>query len=491
MEYQLKYTNPTKPPIVIKGYTVNGPANPSNINDGLYPNATIADTPLVLLGKGMFDYGQPLQTNLVRMLENWANSTPPDQPVVGQFWYDEPRLVMNIWNGTKWDPISTNQMQTGDLDMNGYRIINLENPSNDHDAVNLKYINDRYARRIGDTFTGVVNMDAGIVISEKLQVLNGTDVDVGFNRVTNVADPVNPLDAVNKKHVDDLRADIDDLDVYTRPETDELILNAVPPGAIMYFATANAPTGWLKANGALVSRTTYARLFAAIGTLHGAGDGSTTFKLPDLRGEFIRGADDGRGVDSGRTVGSSQGQSYQTHTHTSTMTTVGQHTHISSTDSTGGHLHPITISAGGVHSHSGTTANGGVHNHSASTSGSGDHVHGGLGQAGFDIQGGGSSGTSRVNYGDNWPYNGYTLNMWAGTHTHGVSVDSAGNHNHSISIYNGGEHTHVATSSTAGAHSHDVTVQNAGNHKHDVTIDDSGSAETRPRNVALLACIKT
>lgn len=480
MEYQLKYTNPTKPPIVIKGYTVNGPANPSNINDGLYPNATIANTPLVLLGKGMFDYGQPLQTNMVRMLENWANSTPPDQPVVGQFWYDEPRLVMNIWNGTKWDPISTNQMQTGDLDMNGYRIINVENPSNDHDAVNLKYINDRYARRIGDTFTGVVNMDAGIVISEKLQVLNGTDVDVGFNRVTNVADPVNPLDAVNKKHVDDLRADIDDLDVYTRTETDELILNAVPPGAIMHFATANAPTGWLKANGALVSRTTYARLFAAIGTLHGVGDGSTTFKLPDLRGEFIRGADDGRGVDSGRTVGSSQGQSYQTHTHTSTMTTAGQHTHVSSTDSTGGHLHPITISAGGVHGHSGSTSSNGLHNHAARTGDTG--INQGSGNFTITYDGAPSGGERRDTA--------VSRTEWA-AHSHGVSVDNAGNHNHSISINNGGEHTHVATSLTAGAHSHDVTVQNAGNHNHDVTINDSGSAETRPRNVALLACIKT
>ena len=55
-----------------------------------------------------------------------------------------------------------------------------------------------------------------------------------------------------------------------------------------------------------VSRTTYADLFAACGTAYGAGDGSTTFALPDLRGEFIRGFDDGRGVDSGRVFGSAQ-----------------------------------------------------------------------------------------------------------------------------------------------------------------------------------------
>ena len=63
----------------------------------------------------------------------------------------------------------------------------------------------------------------------------------------------------------------------------------VIPGSVMYFAGNTVPTGYLEANGALVSRTTYSDLFAAIGTIYGAGDGSTTFKLPDLRAEFIRG----------------------------------------------------------------------------------------------------------------------------------------------------------------------------------------------------------
>jgi len=82
-------------------------------------------------------------------------------------------------------------------------------------------------------------------------------------------------------------------------------------GQVATFAMNTAPTGWLKANGALVSRTSYAALFAAIGTTFGAGDGSTTFALPDLRGEFIRGWDDGRGVDAGRVFGSSQADALQ------------------------------------------------------------------------------------------------------------------------------------------------------------------------------------
>lgn len=88
-------------------------------------------------------------------------------------------------------------------------------------------------------------------------------------------------------------------------------------GEIVYFARNTAPTGWLKSNGAAVSRTTYAALFAKIGTTFGAGDGSTTFNLPDLRGEFPRGWDDGRGVDAGRAFGSFQDHQVQDHAHPS------------------------------------------------------------------------------------------------------------------------------------------------------------------------------
>ena len=90
---------------------------------------------------------------------------------------------------------------------------------------------------------------------------------------------------------------------------------AAPTGSVYTFAGSTVPTGWLKCNGALLSRTTYASLFAVIGTTYGAGDGSTTFALPDLRGEFIRGWDDGRGVDPSRNLGSSQTDQLQNHGH--------------------------------------------------------------------------------------------------------------------------------------------------------------------------------
>lgn len=80
----------------------------------------------------------------------------------------------------------------------------------------------------------------------------------------------------------------------------------VQPGEVTFFAMIGAPAGYMKANGAAVSRTTYAALFAAIGTVFGAGDGVSTFNLPDMRGEFLRGFDDGRGVDVARVFGASQ-----------------------------------------------------------------------------------------------------------------------------------------------------------------------------------------
>jgi phage-related tail fiber protein len=92
-------------------------------------------------------------------------------------------------------------------------------------------------------------------------------------------------------------------------------LGAVPQGVVLYFATNTAPTGYLKANGAAISRTTYANLYAVIGTSFGSGDGVTTFNLPDLRGEFIRAWDDGRGIDSGRVFGSVQLDAFQGHWH--------------------------------------------------------------------------------------------------------------------------------------------------------------------------------
>jgi len=93
----------------------------------------------------------------------------------------------------------------------------------------------------------------------------------------------------------------------------------VPEGTIIWHAANTPPTGYLKANGAAISRSTYATLFAVIGTTYGGGDGSSTFNVPDLRGEFARGWDDGRGIDNGRAFGSAQTDAMQGHRHNTTL----------------------------------------------------------------------------------------------------------------------------------------------------------------------------
>lgn len=164
----------------------------------------------------------------------------------------------------------------------------------------------------------------------------------------------------------------------------------VPPGAVMAFATATPPNGWLTCDGRVVSRTTYSLLFYCIGTTFGAGDGSTTFALPDLRGYFVRGSGTNADGTAAGTFGAKQADDFKSHNHTG------------STSSNGGHNH---------------TYNNTISNY-----------------------------TIRQGTGNDWPNVRGTL-------------DSNGQ------------------TSTVGNHSHTITAE--------------GGTENRPRNIALLYCIKT
>jgi microcystin-dependent protein len=127
---------------------------------------------------------------------------------------------------------------------------------------------------------------------------------------------------------------------------------AVPPGTLIFHCGNTAPSGFLKANGATISRSTYSALFAGIGTTFGTGDGSTTFTLPDMRGEFPRGWDDGRGIDSGRAFGAAQGDEFKSHTHTRTFWSNGAQGSpgllTASPGTAGGSQDPQTSSSGGT-----------------------------------------------------------------------------------------------------------------------------------------------
>lgn len=90
----------------------------------------------------------------------------------------------------------------------------------------------------------------------------------------------------------------------------------VKPGVIEMYGANAAPAGYLECDGSVQLRATYADLFAVIGTNHNTGgETGAQFRLPDLRGEFVRGWDHARGVDAGRTFGSAQADEIKAHTH--------------------------------------------------------------------------------------------------------------------------------------------------------------------------------
>lgn len=114
-----------------------------------------------------------------------------------------------------------------------------------------------------------------------------------FNALTSKINEVIDQVDTNKENIENMDANIGGI-------------ASVLPGATFLWCAPVVPVGYLELAGQAISRTTYSALFALFGTNYGAGDGSTTFNLPDLRGEFVRGFDHGRGIDTGRTLGSFQ-----------------------------------------------------------------------------------------------------------------------------------------------------------------------------------------
>ena len=135
------------------------------------------------------------------------------------------------------------------------------------------------------------------------------------------------------------------------------IVAGVPSGSVFCMAVATVPTGYLECDGAAVSRTTFAALFAVIGEQYGAGNGSSTFNIPDLRGEFIRGFDNGKGTDSGRSIASSQSDQNDSHSHsfsgsasTSNKSLTGTVTRIAETFNASGAASGVFTKTSGINS---------------------------------------------------------------------------------------------------------------------------------------------
>jgi microcystin-dependent protein len=137
----------------------------------------------------------------------------------------------------------------------------------------------------------------------------------------------------------------------------EVTIKLMPYGVVLPYAGATAPSGWLLCYGQAISRTTYSNLYDSLGTVHGVGDGSTTFNVPDMRGRAVAGQDDMGGTSANRLTATSGGVNGDT-----LGATGGAETHVLTTAQLAAHTHAISITsaAGGAHGHAWRSASGGA-----------------------------------------------------------------------------------------------------------------------------------
>ena len=229
----------------------------------------------------------------------------------------------------------------------------------------------------------------------------------------------------------------------------------VPPGGIVMWGKATAPTGWLLCDGTAYSRTTYAELYAEIGDTYGAGNGTTTFNVPDFRQRFPLGK---AASGTGSTLGGTGGNIDHTHTVPAHYHSMGTGADLNIT-SGGAHTHSIDHDHGSVTSGSESSHTHAIdHNHAAFDSAAGNTM------TNYNIvnePGTGSNADSFVGYLVGDPdYATYTSTNWPGrNHTHSIDVPAftgtsgaGSSHTHSVDLPNftgtSGSTSHTHTSGT-------------------------------------------
>lgn len=239
---------------------------------------------------------------------------------------------------------------------------------------------------------------------------------------------------------------------------DAFVSMAMPIGSVLDFCGPTPPAGWLVADGRLLSRTTYSALFAVIGTYWGAGDGSTTFALPNLCGRAGVGpgtVTDANGntlsLSFAQTLGALSNQILQAHLPNYAMTTdvQGYHSHGGGTGNAGGHSHSTDVQ--GYHGHG---VNDPGHSHGVSDPG---HSHA------YDDYTVGGSGSVAGGAG----YGVFTTPHPTYPATTGISINGSGV---SISIAGDGAHGHNI--SFVGDHAHGINGD--GSHQHTIYLGGSG-----------------
>ncbi|HGM4744102.1 tail fiber protein [Stenotrophomonas maltophilia] len=257
------------------------------------------------------------------------------------------------------------------------------------------------------------------------------------------------------------------------------------PGQVIMFAGKSAPAGTLLCNGAAVSRSTYADLFAAIGTLYGAGDGTTTFNLPAMGDGTVvthtNSADAVGGFTAGEVI---------RHAHTASSTSAGTHSHTISIGAGGAHSHGASASGVGDHAHGAWTDSQGHHAHTGGTSAVGDHQHlTAFAEAGVAYPWGADYGQhagsrGNVDYDNPWPNT-----SPAGAHSHSFTTDGAGGHGHNIGMNGAGAHSHDISIAQVGDHGHSAAAADGGAHTHAITVANTGGDRNLPAGLRMIYCI--
>jgi microcystin-dependent protein len=250
---------------------------------------------------------------------------------------------------------------------------------------------------------------------------------------------------------------------------DTFLAYATPIGAMLDFAGPQAPAGWLICDGRLINRVTYSALFAIISTYWGAGDGSTTFALPNTPGRAAIGPGtviDQNGNQLSYTFAQMTGALSQQIAQANlpavnlTSSTIGTHAHGGATAAGGNHTHAMDVQ--GTHSH--TEDVQGAHAHGGGTDNQGNHAHT------VTIP---ASGTG-VPFGSTTVVSSFFGNASYGTstdglHAHNIATDTQGAHQHNIAA--------------AGAHAHNnaysgnlqLGINPDGSHNHLVPLGGSGA----------------
>ncbi|MBR8831721.1 MAG: hypothetical protein N5P05_002686 [Chroococcopsis gigantea SAG 12.99] len=245
---------------------------------------------------------------------------------------------------------------------------------------------------------------------------------------TRINDTKNQADNLHKRftvELDGIKKQVDNLN-----QNKNILVGSIVP-----FATTVAPDGWLECNGQKVSREKYSELYKKIHDTFGAGDGRTTFQLPNLQGQFVRGWDQTGEVDPNRDLGSFQSDQIQTHKHSD-----AGHSHGSDP-----HSHVLSIDPNGEHTHiAATTRNTHPEEKFAQSQG--------------------------------WPD--------GNRHTSFRTTNRDGDHVAPSAIQTNGSHSHTSVIDN-------VTIRITENIANIAEpIEASHGSETRPKNIALLYCIK-